>query len=293
MPAVAPVTSAVLMPRQPRAPPLDSAGAHRYLERQLHPLPHRPRRGLAASVSDVDVLALQETKCRDDQFPDGPARGPRLRGRPPRPLAVERRRADLPGRPRGRPGRLRGDAALGRPARRGGAGARRAPAAGCGSGRSTSPTGARSATRTWTTSSTGWSACARRRARLARRGPGAAGRARRRLEHRPAGRGRLGHGLLRGQDPRVRRRSARRSRRSLDAGYTDVVRPHTPGPGIYTYWDYTQLRFPKRQGMRIDFVLGSPALAGRVDGARPSTARSARARAPATTRRSIVDLADH
>jgi exodeoxyribonuclease-3 len=53
----------------------------------------------------------------------------------------------------------------------------------------------------------------------------------------------------------------------VDAGFADVVRPHAPGPGIYTYWDYTQLRFPKRQGMRIDFLLGSPALAGRVTGA--------------------------
>ena len=53
----------------------------------------------------------------------------------------------------------------------------------------------------------------------------------------------------------------------LDAGFVDVVRPHAPGPGVYTYWDYTQLRFPKRQGMRIDFVLGSPALARRVAGA--------------------------
>ena len=35
-----------------------------------------------------------------------------------------------------------------------------------------------------------------------------------------------------------------------------------------TYWDYTQLRFPRREGMRIDFVLGSPALAARVGGAR-------------------------
>ena len=34
----------------------------------------------------------------------------------------------------------------------------------------------------------------------------------------------------------------------LDAGYTDVVRPHTPGPGTYTYWDYTQLRFPEAAG---------------------------------------------
>ncbi|MFW3170405.1 exodeoxyribonuclease III [Geodermatophilus sp. CPCC 206100] len=54
----------------------------------------------------------------------------------------------------------------------------------------------------------------------------------------------------------------------VDAGYADVVRPHTPGPGVYTYWDYTQLRFPRREGMRIDFVLGSPALAARTTGAR-------------------------
>ncbi|MEZ0491750.1 exodeoxyribonuclease III [Kineococcus sp. TBRC 1896] len=53
----------------------------------------------------------------------------------------------------------------------------------------------------------------------------------------------------------------------VDAGFADVVRPYAPGPGTYTYWDYTQLRFPKRQGMRIDFVLGSPALAERVSGA--------------------------
>jgi len=53
----------------------------------------------------------------------------------------------------------------------------------------------------------------------------------------------------------------------VDAGFTDVVRPFTPGPGVYTYWDYTQLAFQKRRGMRIDFLLASPALAGRVTGA--------------------------
>ncbi|MFP5335572.1 MAG: exodeoxyribonuclease III [Actinomycetes bacterium] len=53
----------------------------------------------------------------------------------------------------------------------------------------------------------------------------------------------------------------------VDAGFADLVRPHAPGPGVYTYWDYTQLRFPKRQGMRIDFLLGSPALQARVTGA--------------------------
>jgi exodeoxyribonuclease III len=51
------------------------------------------------------------------------------------------------------------------------------------------------------------------------------------------------------------------------SGFTDVVRPYTPGPGVYTYWDYTRLRFARREGMRIDFCLGSPALARRVTGA--------------------------
>ncbi|WP_280455401.1 exodeoxyribonuclease III, partial [Nocardia brasiliensis] len=47
----------------------------------------------------------------------------------------------------------------------------------------------------------------------------------------------------------------------LDTGFADVMRPFAPGPGVYTYWDYTQLRFPRKEGMRIDFILASPALA--------------------------------
>jgi exodeoxyribonuclease-3 len=50
----------------------------------------------------------------------------------------------------------------------------------------------------------------------------------------------------------------------VDAGFADVVRPRAPGPGVYTYWDYTQLRFARKEGMRIDFILASPALAARV-----------------------------
>ncbi len=53
----------------------------------------------------------------------------------------------------------------------------------------------------------------------------------------------------------------------LDAGVTDVVRPHTSEPGTFTYWDYTRLAFPKRRGMRIDFILASDPLARRVVGA--------------------------
>jgi len=47
----------------------------------------------------------------------------------------------------------------------------------------------------------------------------------------------------------------------IEASFRDVVRPFAPGPGAYTYWDYTQLRFPRKEGMRIDFILASPELA--------------------------------
>jgi len=53
----------------------------------------------------------------------------------------------------------------------------------------------------------------------------------------------------------------------LDAGYVDVVRPHHPGPEVYTYWDYYRQRFERNRGMRIDFVLGSKPFADRVTGA--------------------------
>jgi exodeoxyribonuclease-3 len=53
----------------------------------------------------------------------------------------------------------------------------------------------------------------------------------------------------------------------LDDGYVDVVRPHTPGPEVYTYWDYYRQRFERNRGLRIDFVLGSASFAARVGGA--------------------------
>lgn len=42
-------------------------------------------------------------------------------------------------------------------------------------------------------------------------------------------------------------------------GMSDVVRPLVPEG--FTYWDYKQLRFPRNEGMRIDFIMGSPAFA--------------------------------
>lgn len=49
-----------------------------------------------------------------------------------------------------------------------------------------------------------------------------------------------------------------------EAGLTEVTRERVTN---YTYWDYQKLRFPRNEGMRIDFVYGSPALAARVTGA--------------------------
>jgi exodeoxyribonuclease III len=46
------------------------------------------------------------------------------------------------------------------------------------------------------------------------------------------------------------------------AGLSDVVRPIVPTG--FTYWDYKQLAFPRNEGMRIDFILGSSAFADLV-----------------------------
>ena len=45
-------------------------------------------------------------------------------------------------------------------------------------------------------------------------------------------------------------------------GLTDVVRERVPEG--FTFWDYQQLRFPRNEGMRIDFILGSPPFADLV-----------------------------
>lgn len=53
----------------------------------------------------------------------------------------------------------------------------------------------------------------------------------------------------------------------LDSGYAEVTRAHTPGPEVYTYWDYYRKRFERNRGLRIDFALCTPPLAARVAGA--------------------------
>jgi len=46
------------------------------------------------------------------------------------------------------------------------------------------------------------------------------------------------------------------------AGLVDLVRPHLPEG--YTFWDYTQGKFQKDFGMRIDFLYGDSAVADNV-----------------------------
>jgi exodeoxyribonuclease-3 len=49
------------------------------------------------------------------------------------------------------------------------------------------------------------------------------------------------------------------------AGLTDLVRPSVPEG--FTFWDYTGGKFPKNHGLRIDFVFGSPECVELLSGA--------------------------
>lgn len=54
----------------------------------------------------------------------------------------------------------------------------------------------------------------------------------------------------------------------LDWGLVDLLREHEKAGGIYTWWDYRQLAFPKGRGLRIDLALGTKDLAARTTGVR-------------------------
>ncbi|MFT4286925.1 exodeoxyribonuclease III [Nocardioides sp.] len=82
---------------------------------------------------------------------------------------------------------------------------------------------------------------------------------------------------------------------AIEADFRDVARPFTPGPDVYTYWDYYRQRFERNRGLRIDFVLGSPAFAERVTGAFVDTDERDPAQgtgAPSDHAPVVVDLAD-
>ena len=49
----------------------------------------------------------------------------------------------------------------------------------------------------------------------------------------------------------------------LSVGLTDTLRLHRPETGLFTWWDYRMLSFPKNRGLRIDAVLASKSMAER------------------------------
>ncbi|MBU2696037.1 exodeoxyribonuclease III [Pimelobacter sp. 30-1] len=78
----------------------------------------------------------------------------------------------------------------------------------------------------------------------------------------------------------------------LDGGWAEVTREHAPS---YTYWDYYRQRFERDRGLKIDFVLGSASFAERVTGAfidKEERDPSVFAGAPSDHAPVVVDLAD-
>ncbi len=51
-------------------------------------------------------------------------------------------------------------------------------------------------------------------------------------------------------------------------GLHDLFRKHHPEPGLYTWWDYRRLAFPRNAGLRIDLVLGTAPVYARCAAAR-------------------------
>jgi len=51
-------------------------------------------------------------------------------------------------------------------------------------------------------------------------------------------------------------------------GLVDAFRLHHSEGGVYSWWDYRQLSFPKNHGLRIDHILVTPPLAARCTDAR-------------------------
>jgi exodeoxyribonuclease-3 len=78
----------------------------------------------------------------------------------------------------------------------------------------------------------------------------------------------------------------------IEDGWADTAKPYDAG---YTYWDYYRQRFERNRGLRIDFLLGSPSLAARVTGAfvdRDERDPAQGTGAPSDHAPVIVDLAD-
>ena len=210
---------------------------------------------------DIDVLALQETKAREDQLPLMGLQSMGYDLAYGRQQPVERRRDPQPGRDRGRRGRVRracpewGDPI---------AAEARAIGATCGGVRVWSlyvPNGrkvddphyvykldwlarlreaAPAGGRTWRWSATGTS---------------------------PRSDEDVFDMAAFAKDTHVTPPERAAFQAFLDDGWSRRRAPAHPGPDVFTYWDYYRQRFERNRGMRIDFVLGSPSFAPRVTGA--------------------------
>ena len=55
--------------------------------------------------------------------------------------------------------------------------------------------------------------------------------------------------------------------RIRDWGFVDVVRKHNPEARLYSWWDYRRLAFPRNDGLRIDHVFATAAVAATSAGA--------------------------
>ena len=49
----------------------------------------------------------------------------------------------------------------------------------------------------------------------------------------------------------------------MEWGFSDLLRKHHEEGGLFTWWDYRMLAFPKNHGLRIDLILGTKTMAQR------------------------------
>ena len=56
-------------------------------------------------------------------------------------------------------------------------------------------------------------------------------------------------------------------RQLCDVGLIDTLRLHCQESGLFSWWDYRMLSFPKNRGLRIDAVLANKSLAGKCTAA--------------------------
>ncbi len=235
--------------------------------------------------SDVDVLALQETKCREDQFPLAGLRGRRLRGGAPRASTSgtgsrSRRGSGWPTSRSGSPGMP----PWGEPA---GAGGPRRSAATCGGGAGLEPVraeraqpgGPAPATTSWTwlaglrAAGQGWLA-ADPDAQVALVGD---------WNIAPLDDDVWDMAVFAQQHRTSRPASGPRSGRGRGAGFADVVRPFTPRARGLHLLGLHPAAVPAQRG-HADRLRPRPRRRWPAGWPAPrSTARSARARAPATT----------